>query len=406
MIKLILHGCNGKMGRAVVSAVEEDKDIEIVAGVDRFPESLNNSFPVYDDLSRVKERADVLLDFSIPNALPSLLEYVRKTSVALVIATTGYSPEDLEAIEKQSEKTAIFRAANMSIGINLMYELIQKAASVFGDNFDIEIIEKHHNQKIDAPSGTALALADAVNEVFLNSKHYTYGRHSKTDRRSKNEIGIHAIRGGTIAGEHTVHFAGQDEILEITHIAQSRRIFALGALTAVKFMAGKKNGLYTMADALLAQSAVTNIYTDNEQGMISVNYLPNKPDILSELFHSLSEKGIIIDMISQTAPIQEKINLSFTLPAASLETAVKLVKNFENRYPDIQTQVYEAITQVAVEGLGMERQSGIAARIFQALASQNISIKLITTSETKVSMVIDRQEEKSAVEAIMKAFNL
>ncbi|HHU78526.1 MAG: 4-hydroxy-tetrahydrodipicolinate reductase [Caldicoprobacterales bacterium] len=250
MIKLILHGCNGKMGQAVVSALAEQEEIEIAAGVDRYPESRVNSFPVYDQLTLIQEEADVILDFSVPDALPPLMEYAEKTSLPLVIATTGLSPEDLNMIERLSQKTAVLRAANMSLGINLMYELIKKAALVLGDRFDIEIVEKHHNQKIDAPSGTAYALADALNEVLQPAKNFTYGRHSKNNRRSKNEIGIHAIRGGTIAGEHSVIFAGQDEIIEITHTAHSRKLFALGAMEAVKYMAGKTAGLYTMSDVL------------------------------------------------------------------------------------------------------------------------------------------------------------
>ncbi|HHY83141.1 MAG TPA: 4-hydroxy-tetrahydrodipicolinate reductase [Clostridiales bacterium] len=256
MIKMILHGCNGRMGQVVAAAAAADPEIEIAAGVDRYPGIKENPFPVYDDISKVTEQADVILDFSAPSALPGLLEHAEKTSTPLVIATTGLSPQDLEEIRSKSKTTAIFQAANMSIGINLMYELVKKAAAVLGGQFDIEIIEKHHNQKADAPSGTAYSLADAINEVFTGSRQYVYGRHSKTAKRTKDEIGIHAVRGGTIAGEHSVIFAGPDEILEIKHTANSRNIFALGALTAVKFMAGKKAGLYSMKDALQSVLAI------------------------------------------------------------------------------------------------------------------------------------------------------
>lgn len=404
MIKLILHGCNGKMGQVVAAEADIDEEIEIVAGIDKFAAAKHNPFPVYEDPSHVKEKADVILDFSVPNALPGLLELSRKTSTPLVVATTGLSPQNLEEMRQHSKETAVFHAANMSVGINLMYELIQKVASVFGDKFDIEITEKHHNSKIDAPSGTAYALADAVNEVFLNSRHYVYGRHSKTDKRSVNEIGIHAIRGGTIAGEHTVMFAGDDEILEITHSAHSRRIFALGSLTAVKFMAGKKSGLYTMSDALLDQSPVTNIYTNNDRAMITMNGLPYNPVILADLFGALADQDLNIDMISQTAPVNQHINLSFTLPLENLSYAMELSQAYEDE--GARADVFEDITQLTVEGLGMERQSGIAARVFQVLAKQKIPIKLITTSETKISIVIDQQNEKTAVESIMAVFNL
>ena len=406
MIKLILHGCNGKMGRVIASAAAADKEIEIVAGVDRYPGSHKSPFPVYQDLSLVKEKADVILDFSVSAALPRLLEFVDQASIPLVIATTGLSASDFEQIEKQSKKTAVFRAANLSVGINLMYELIQRAAAVLGDRFDIEIVEKHHNQKIDAPSGTAYALADAVNQVFLRSKHYSYGRHSKNDKRSINEIGIHAVRGGTIAGEHTVMFAGQDEILEVTHSAHSRQVFALGALTAAKYMAGKQTGLYDMTDVLLDKDAVTHIYTNNEQVMVTVNRLPYKPVLIAELFGSLAKQGINIDMISQTAPVDDHINLSFTLPGQNLKQAVDTIAEVETSNPEIQTDVFENITQLSVEGPGMERQSGVAARVFEVLAKQGIGIKLITTSETKISLVIPRRDEKAASEAIIAAFRL
>jgi len=406
MIRLILHGCNGKMGQVVSSAAAIDDKIRIVAGVDPYPSSAENPFPVYETLPQVKEEADVVLDFSIPSALPALLEYVNKTSLPLVIATTGYSEQDLKAIEEQSRKTAIFRAANMSVGINLMYDLIRRAATVLNDNFDIEIIEKHHNQKMDAPSGTAYALADAINKVFLGSKHYKFGRHSKVDKRSKNEIGIHAVRGGTIAGEHTVMFAGPDEILEITHTALSRKIFALGALNAVKYMAGKEKGLYDMSDALLDQKVVTNLYTNNEQAMVTINMLPDEPDIIAGIFNNLGRHGINVDMISQTAPVNGHINLSFTLPKESLEYASNIIDNIKENYPEVHADVFKDITQLTVEGLGMERQAGVAARVFEALAKQSIRIKLITTSETKISIVIDNTNEKSASEAIIAAFEL
>jgi 4-hydroxy-tetrahydrodipicolinate reductase len=406
MIKLILHGCNGKMGREVVSAATADNEIKIVAGVDRYPDSVENPFPVYEKLSHVKESADVILDFSVPGSLPMLLDYVDKTSIPLVIATTGFSPQDIEAIKEQSQRSAIFRAANMSVGINLMYELIQRAASVLGDRFDIEIVEKHHNQKIDAPSGTAYALADAINEVFLGSKNYTYGRHSKIDKRAKNEIGIHAVRGGTIAGDHTVIFAGKDEILEVKHSAISRQIFALGALSAVKYMAGKSTGLYDMSDALLDQNTVTNLYTNNEQVMITINKLPDKPALIAGIFAGLAKQGINVDMISQTAPVADHINLSFTLPAQNLDQAINTIEEAKESNPEIHTDIFENITQLTVEGSGMERQSGVAAQVFEVLARQDIGIKLITTSETKISLVIPRREEKSATEAIIAAFGL
>ncbi|HZJ82553.1 MAG TPA: 4-hydroxy-tetrahydrodipicolinate reductase, partial [Clostridia bacterium] len=201
MINVILHGCNGKMGQVVASIASTDPDVKIVAGIDRSPNTFDNPFPVYTSLEECPHSCNVIIDFSLPQALPSLLEGALAKKSAIVVATTGLSNKDQESIVSYSKEIPIFQAANMSIGVNLMYELIQKAARVLGDSFDIEIVEKHHNEKIDSPSGTAFALADSINEVFLNSKNYVYGRHSNNDRRSSLDIGIHAIRGGTIVGE-------------------------------------------------------------------------------------------------------------------------------------------------------------------------------------------------------------
>jgi 4-hydroxy-tetrahydrodipicolinate reductase len=406
MIKLILHGCNGKMGQVVANAASADTDIQIIAGIDRYPDVIENSFPVYESFSDIKEKGDVILDFSSPAALPGLLEYAEGSSTPLVIATTGLSPNDLELIQQKSKNIAIFRAANMSVGVNLMYELVHKAASVFGEQFDIEIIEKHHNQKIDSPSGTAYALAEEVNQAFLNSKHFTFGRHSKTDKRSKDEIGIHAIRGGTIAGEHTVLFAGQDEVLEITHSAHSRQIFALGALTAVKYLAGKKPGLYNMKDVMLDQDAVTSIYSSNEEVMMTINRVSNEPAVIAEIFGRLARQYININMISQTAPVNGQVSISFTLPRQELGNAARIMEEYHAEHPEVHADVFPDVTKLTVEGPGMERQPGVAARIFDAMARQDIRIKIITTSETKVSYIIDQRDEKHAVEAILEAFQL
>jgi 4-hydroxy-tetrahydrodipicolinate reductase len=406
MIKLILHGCNGKMGQVVANAASADKEIQIIAGIDRYPAAKENGFPVYESFTTLQEKGDVILDFSSPTALPDLLEYAEGSSTPLVIATTGLTPQDLQMIQEKSKNIAIFRAANMSVGVNLMYELVHKAASVFGDRFDIEILEKHHNQKADSPSGTAYALADAANEAFLNSKHYTFGRHSKTDKRSKDEIGIHAIRGGTIAGEHTVLFAGQDEVLEITHSAHSRQIFALGALAAVKYLAGEKPGLYNMKDVMLDEDAVTSIYASNDEIMMTINQVSNEPAVMAEIFGKLAKQHININMISQTAPVNGRVSISFTLPRQEQDNASRIMQEYQAAHPEVHADVYTDVTKLTVEGPGMERQSGVAARIFEVMARQDIRIRIITTSETKISYVIDERDEKHAVEAILDAFQL
>ncbi|MCD7723043.1 MAG: 4-hydroxy-tetrahydrodipicolinate reductase [Clostridiales bacterium] len=246
MTKIILCGANGKMGRVIQNVVSLRDDCEIVAGVD--VNTVKQSFPVYPTLSDVKENADVLIDFTSPVLLPQLLEYSKTNSISVVIATTGYDEKQKQMIFDAAGECPVFFTYNMSIGINLLANLAKKAAAVLGRDFDIEIVEKHHNQKIDAPSGTALMLADAVCEEMGSELKYEYDRHSKREKRTKNEIGIHSVRGGTIVGEHEIIFAGRDEIITLSHSARSKEIFAVGAVNAALFMAGKAPGLYSMKD--------------------------------------------------------------------------------------------------------------------------------------------------------------
>lgn len=244
MIRAILCGASGKMGGYVASAANEDGNVKIVAGIDKI--NKGTSFPVFSSFSDVNVKADIIIDFSTTALLDSLLNYAIKENIPAVIATTGYSDEQIKKISDAAKKIPIFFTFNMSVGVNLISALSKKAASVLGDGFDIEIIEKHHNQKIDAPSGTAIMLANAVNSVFDDKLNYEYDRHSVRRKRPKNEIGIHSVRGGTIVGEHDVIFAGHDEVITISHSAQSKEVFAVGAVRAAKFLFGKAPGLYDM----------------------------------------------------------------------------------------------------------------------------------------------------------------
>lgn len=248
MTKIILSGANGKMGRVIQNVVSLRDDCEIVAGVDLNTES--TSFPVYTDINEITEKADVIIDFSNPVLLDNLLAYSKVNKMPLVIATTGYDDNQKAQINDASKECPIFFTYNMSMGINLLANLAKKAVSVLGSDFDIEIIEKHHNQKIDAPSGTALMLADAICEKIDNDMKYEYDRHSKREKRTKNEIGLHAVRGGTIVGEHDIMFCGRDEIITLSHSARSKEIFAVGAVNAAVYMNGKDAGLYDMAELI------------------------------------------------------------------------------------------------------------------------------------------------------------
>ena len=244
MINVILCGSGGKMGSFVADALKNDNEMQIVAGVDKFNNSQN--FPVFKNFNEITVDCDLIIDFSHPALLDDMLTFAKAKKIPLVIATTGYSDAQIEAINKASSEIPVFFTFNMSLGVNLICSLAKKAASILGDGFDIEIVEKHHNQKIDAPSGTAIMLANSVNEVFGDTLNYEYDRHSKRQKRTKNEIGIHSVRGGTIVGEHDVIFAGRDEVVTISHSAFSKEVFAVGAVKAAKFIYGKKAGLYNM----------------------------------------------------------------------------------------------------------------------------------------------------------------
>ncbi|WAM33108.1 4-hydroxy-tetrahydrodipicolinate reductase [Caldicellulosiruptor morganii] len=249
MLRVLLNGCNGKMGQVVSRVAKTYDDIKVVAGVD-LNTTQNFDYPVYSNPFQIKEEFDVIIDFSLPEATLTILEFAKATKKPVVIATTGFTSEQKEKIIKAATEIPVFWSANMSLGVNLVAELIQKAYRTLGSRFDIEIIEKHHNQKIDAPSGTALMLADAINEVANNSYEYIYDRHTRRKKRSQNEIGIFSVRGGTIVGEHSVIFAGPDEIIEIKHTALSKEIFANGAIKAAMFIAGKSAGIYNMKDLI------------------------------------------------------------------------------------------------------------------------------------------------------------
>ena len=247
MTRIIITGACGKMGKVIQSVVSARDDCTVVAGVDKFNDN-TASFPVYSSLREVNEEADVVIDFSNPSLLDDLLEYGINNNTALVIATTGFDECQKKKISDASQKCPIFFTYNMSIGINLLANLAKKAVAVLGNDFDIEIIEQHHNQKIDAPSGTALMLADAISEEFENPMKYEYDRHSKREKRTKDEIGIHSIRGGTIVGEHSILFAGRDENITLSHSARSKEVFAVGAVNAAVFMKDKTPGMYDMGE--------------------------------------------------------------------------------------------------------------------------------------------------------------
>lgn len=392
MIRIIINGAMGKMGRAVAEAAVADPEIETVAGVDTFAAGARGSFPLFETLDDRVPEADVLVDFSRHDATREVLAFATKRAMPVIIATTAHTPEEQKAIEAASKVIPIFKSANMSVAVNVLIDLCGKAAAVLHD-FDAEIVEKHHNTKGDAPSGTALHIADAINTAHQNELEYIYGRKTSSQRRDPRELGIHAVRGGTIIGEHEVIFIGGDETLIIEHRAQSRRIYAFGALRAVRYMLGREAGLYDMQDLLLESSTVTSMIVDDKQAIITTRGVKN----VAAMFGAIAK--INIDMISQIVPTQAGADISFTLPAESLEKAAELVREWAD-----SVSVNDNVTKITVEGLGMERQSGVAAQVFSLMSDAGVQPLLITTSETKISICIPKEQLKAAKKAIKETF--
>jgi 4-hydroxy-tetrahydrodipicolinate reductase len=250
MIKIIMHGCNGKMGQVISGIVAADAELELVAGIDTRDDG-HNPYPVYTDIDDCDVEADCLIDFSAAAAVDKMLDYCVEKKLPCVLCTTGLSEAQLEKVKNVSEKIAVLKSANMSLGVNMLLKILKEAAGILAPaGFDIEIVEKHHNLKVDAPSGTALALADSINEELGNEYEYVYDRSTRREKRPEKEIGISAVRGGTIVGDHDVIFAGNDEVVTFSHRAYSKAVFGNGAVQAAKFLAGKSAGMYDMSDVI------------------------------------------------------------------------------------------------------------------------------------------------------------
>jgi len=399
MIRIIVHGCSGKMGQAVVAVASASPDVQIVAGVDKAALPGKAAFPVFPELAACSLAADVLIDFSSPKALPGLLAAASARKLPLIVATTGLSAEEKGLLAGHAREIPIFVSANMSLGINLVRELIQQAAAVLGQSFDIEIVEKHHNLKKDSPSGTALLLAEALNEVFLGTRHFVYGRHARSELRDGKEIGIHAVRAGTIVGEHEVLFAGKDEVVEFRHTAYSRQVFASGALQAARYLVGKPPGLYGMKEMITAGSAVTRLYVSEEQALLTLLEVPYDTARIASVFQSIARENISVDMISQTAPAKGKVDISFTMARSDVGKTGSLFAAYDS-------EVEKEVVKIAVEGPGMETQSGVAARFFEVMAAAGIGIRTVTTSETKIACLIAPADAEKGVCAVKEAFRL
>jgi len=404
MVNIIVNGALGQMGREIITQASGDASITVVAGLDPSASEAAASglrFPLLNDIASVDEKADVLVDFSHPSALGGLLQYCTKTRTALVLGTTGYSAADKRLIEDTARLIPIFQSPSMSYGVAVLADLTRQATKALGSRFDVEIVETHHRRKVDAPSGTALMLADAVITTSADPMNVVLDRSSRHEPRQPGEIGVVARRGGTVAGAHTVGFFGDDEVIELSHAALSRRTMAGGALRAALYIAGKGPGLYTMTQLLAEQSLVTHIGLERDVAVLSLEAVSADPADMAGLFGAL--KGINVDMIS--AATQGKgVDVAFSIPQADLAAAVRALAGVTPN--PLKPHITEHLTKLTVEGEGMAATPGVTARVFACLADHGVSPCQVTTSETKITMAVKAAQAPGVVEAIRAEFGL
>ncbi len=403
MLRIIVNGCFGRMGQVLSAAIASQDDMELVAGID-VKQGDGLAFPVFPSLASCSVAADVVIDFSHPDSLAALLPQAADKHLAMVIATTGLGENHRSLIAQYASRIPIFYSANMSLGINLVKDLIKRAASVLGSGFDIEIVEKHHRLKKDAPSGTALLLLQGLNEVIEPPLVPVVGRNSTDKARSSGEIGIHAVRGGTLVGDHDVIFAGNDELIQIGHVAYSRQIFASGATKAARYLRGRGPGLYTMDKMISETNVVTNLYTTSNEALITLGNIPAQMTVVTNLYGALSSEGVNIDMISHTPQLGDEATVSFTLFKDDLGKAEKVISEFGSHYPGVSYRCDQDIAKITVEGTGMEQQSGVAFKFFACLEKESIPVKAVSTSETKIAAVVNGSDKDVAVKLLKGAF--
>lgn len=404
MLKVIINGCSGRMGKALTTQIGTSEGVEVVAGID-IVES-QRPYPIYKTLAECPVKGDVLIDFSSSESLRSYLSTAVKQKLSLVVATTGISPKDEQLLKEASQSVALFRSQNMSLGINLVQELLVSATKVLGERYDVEIIEKHHRYKKDAPSGTALMLGETINSVRTHPLTFVYSRHVNNALRRPDEMGIHSIRGGTYAGEHEVSYSGEDEVITIAHQSYSRQVFAGGAIAAAFYIARQKPGLYSMHDMILESSAVTTIYTAHDEVLVSIENMSRKMEVISALYGLLAQNDIFIDMISHTGATNGTIALSFTIKESDRTKGEALLKKFIEPFKDSRLTIDAGVSKITVEGPGMEYQSGVASRLFSCMAEAEIPILAVTTSERKIAYITVQDAVERAVSIVKREFKI
>ena len=397
MIKIAVSGAAGRIGRTIYKTLIGSEDFQIVFGVDAFGAD-DLPYPVYKSFADAALDVDVVVDFSSASALDGILDYAVSHSCRLVLATTGYTEEQLKRIEYAAKQIAVFKASNMSLGVNLLADLAKEAAKFLGEAYDIEIVETHHNRKLDSPSGTALSLAEAINSVRDNSLVPTFGRHAAKQRREKSEIGIHAVRGGTVVGKHDVMFLGSGEVIKLSHEAESKEVFARGALRAAEFLMGKSSGLYDMNSIIGDFYAVTTVSTEKDVALVSLPSIAYR-DFLS-LLDEIKRHDINLDMISLNYNADGTAAVSFT---SNQKDFVK-IKDFISG-GTMQSALLGA-GKITAEGAGMAHKSGVALEVLSILKDLGAEVYAVTTSETKISCCVDEKSLPAAETALKKFYGI
>ena len=401
MIKIAICGINGQMGQVVANTIPKHEGTVLAAGIDMFPDARPNDVPVFANIADCDIPVDVVIDFSRPTALASNLEYCCKNNVPIIIATTGYTREHKAMVKAAAEKIPVFFSSNMSLGVNMQFELVKQVADFYGDAVDVEIIEKHHNLKVDAPSGTAVTLAEIINSSFEGKLEYKYGRSPQDGRREKKELGIHSIRGGTIVGEHDVLFITPSEVLTVSHQAQTKQVFADGAITAAKYIVERQPGLYSMKDIVYQSRSVTNLSRVSDEAVITVHDLPNDLGAMAKVFSLIAEKGINVDIIAQAISTGRHKEVSFSVAGKDLEAALDALSVIDGADITAMTD----LTKISVEGLGMEVMYGVAAKVFSTLDEVDVDVLLVTTDETKITFCVTNDQADAAVHAVSSLFH-
>ena len=404
MVHIVVNGALGHMGREVLAQAQRDAAFGVVAGVDHQATEADASgwrFPVLTSIDRCKEPVDALVDFSHPAALPGLLDWATSRGVAVVLGTTGFSAADKALIEDAAKRVPVFSAPNMSYGVAVLAGLAAQARKALGPSFDAEIVEAHHRRKVDAPSGTALMLARVIAANSNGPAPVVLDRPARHEARGLGEIGVVSRRGGSVPGQHTVSFFGEDETIELTHTAQSRAIMAAGALRAALFLQGKAPGLYSMDQLVAAMSLVTHIGQAPDVAVVSLGDVPAAPDGIAALFAAIGH--VNVDMISATTPHEGRLDLAFSVPQADLDATVLALAAAN---PGLTPSVTEHLVKLTVEGEGMASTPGVTARVFRCLAAAGVTPCQITTSETMITMAVDAGQAGPLAEAIRAEFGL